>query len=39
MTEKTKFVKFESNFNAKDHVIELDDGRKANVVFFWGGEC
>ena len=32
ITEESKFVKFDSNFNAKDHVIELADGSKANVV-------
>ena len=32
ITEESRFVKFDSNFNAKDHVIELADGSKANVV-------
>ena len=32
ITDKSKFVAFDKNFNASGHVIELADGSKANVV-------
>ena len=32
ITDKSKFVAFDKNFNARGHVIELADGSKANVV-------
>ena len=33
INEQSEFVKFDSSFNVKDHVIELAHGSKANVVF------
>ena len=32
VTEESKFLKFDLDFKAKDHVVELADGSKANVV-------
>lgn len=32
VTDKSKFVKFDENFNARRHVIELADGSRSSVV-------
>jgi predicted aspartyl protease len=32
INDKSKFIAFDGNFDSSSHVIELADGRKANVV-------